>query len=52
MSAIWLGKTPTGAELERMPLPWFHQAIDALLAETVPRSYWIRAIEGRAREGR
>ncbi len=46
MTAVWLGHTPTGRDLERMPLEWFHIAIDQLLAETVPESYW-RKVVGR-----
>ena len=45
MSAVWLGKTPTAEELERMPLEWFHNAIDQLEAETVPETYWRKVID-------
>ena len=38
--AIWLGASQTSYDLEHLPLPWFHNAIDRLLAETVPESYW------------
>jgi hypothetical protein len=46
----WLGHTPTGADLERMPLDWFHQAIDQLLRETVPESYWRKVVAKRQAE--
>ncbi len=38
--AVWLGASQTAYDLEHLPLPWFHQAIDRLLAETVPEAYW------------
>jgi hypothetical protein len=46
----WLGHTPTGTDLERMPLDWFHQAIDQLLRETVPESYWRKVVAKRQAE--
>jgi hypothetical protein len=47
MSApVWLGHTPKADELERMPLPSFHNVVDQLLAETVPYSYWLK-VAGR-----
>jgi hypothetical protein len=42
----WLGHTPKADELERMPLPRFHNVVDQLLAETVPYSYWLK-VAGR-----
>lgn len=42
--AIWLGLTPSGHDLEAMPLDWFHIAVDKLAAETVPRSYWLKVV--------
>ena len=47
---VWLGHTPTGDDLEGMPLEWFHQAIDQLDAETVPKSYWSKVIARRQAE--
>lgn len=44
---IWLGHTPTGDDLEGMPLDWFHQAVDQLDRETVPKSYWSKVIARR-----
>lgn len=38
--AVWLGKTPTAEQLERMPLDWFHQAVDQLQRDSVPETYW------------
>ena len=36
----WLGHTPTGRDLQRMPLDRFHAAVDQLRRDTVPESYW------------
>ena len=48
--AVWLGRTPTGQQLETMPLDWFHQAIDQLRAETVPEAYWRKVRAKREAE--
>jgi hypothetical protein len=48
--AIWLGHSPTPAELERMPGACFRAAIDKLLADTVPESYWRKARASREAE--
>ena len=42
--AVWLGRTPTATDLERMPLDWFHQALDQLAADTVPEAYWRKVV--------
>ncbi len=47
---VWLGHTPTGDDLEGMPLEWFHQAIDQLDAETVPEAYWRKVVARRQAE--
>ena len=41
---VWLGRTPTGDELEGMPLDQFHVAVDQLHRETVPESYWHKVV--------
>jgi len=46
-SPIWLGASQTAHDLEHLPLPWFHQAIDRLLADTVPKSYYDKVIAKR-----
>ncbi len=48
--AVWLGRTPTGQQLATMPLEWFHQAIDQLVAETVPETYWRKVRAKREAE--
>jgi hypothetical protein len=48
--AIWLGCSPTPAELERMPGACFRAAIDKLLADTVPQSYWAKVVARRQAE--
>lgn len=45
--AVWLGHTPTGSDLERMPLDRFHTAVDQLRRDTVPESYWRKVIAKR-----
>lgn len=44
---VWLRATPMGRDLEGCHLQFFHRAIDELLAETVPESYWRKVIESR-----
>ena len=44
---LWLGHTPTGRDLQRMPLDRFHQAVDQLRRDTVPESYWRKVIAKR-----
>jgi hypothetical protein len=39
--------SPSADQLERMPGAWFHAAIDALEASTVPASYWRKVRAGR-----
>jgi len=48
----WQRATPTGAQLEAMPLSWFRAAIDQLLAETVPEGYWRKVIASQAAQAR
>lgn len=47
---VWLGASQTADQLERLPLPWFHNAIDRLLADTVPEKYWRKVIAKRQAE--
>jgi len=44
---VWLGHTPTSDDLKGMPLEWFHQAVDLLERETVPKSYYDKVIAKR-----
>jgi hypothetical protein len=49
-TTVWLGHTPTGDDLEGMPLEWFHQAVDQLERETVPKSYYDKVVAKRQAE--
>jgi hypothetical protein len=44
---VWLGKTPTPAQLERMPPEWFHAAVDQLERDTVGENYWRKVRASR-----
>ena len=48
----WLGASPTGAQLEAMPLGWFGAAIDQLLDDTVPEGYYRKVRASQAEQVR